>query len=135
MSRVVGLGLDLVHVPRFAAALERHGEAFVRRICRPGEPRVAVRAELRTLHLAGLFAAKEATMKALGTGWADGVGFQQIEIVRDAAGAPALRLHGRAAALADELGVTSHRVSISHDGQSAAAVVILEGGRQEAQNG
>ena len=134
MSRVVGLGLDLVHVARFSAALARHGDAFVHRICLPGEPKTPLRAELRALHLAGLFAAKEAAMKALGTGWADGVGFRQIEIVRDSAGAPSLRLHGRAAERAAELGVIAHRVSISHDGQSAAAVVIFEGREQEDED-
>lgn len=127
MSRVLGLGLDLVDVERFAAALARHGDAFVRRICRDGEPRATPCGRSFALHLAGLFAAKEAAMKALGTGWAAGVGFRQIEVTRAANGAPGLRLHGAAAARAAELGVIDLRVSISHDGRCASAVVLLEG--------
>jgi len=126
MNRILGIGLDLVDVDRFALALERHGEPFVARICRDGESKpLAGRA--RSTHLAGLFAAKEAAMKALGTGWAAGVGFRQIEVARDGAGAPALRLHGAAEARALSLGVERTHVSITHDGKSAVAVVILEG--------
>jgi holo-[acyl-carrier protein] synthase len=126
MGRIVGIGLDLVDVDRFAGALERHGEALVARICRDGEAKpLAGRA--RVTHLAGLFAAKEAAMKALGTGWAAGVGFRQIEVERTSGGAPRLRLHDGAARRAEALGVGDSHLSITHDGRSAAAVVILEG--------
>jgi holo-[acyl-carrier protein] synthase len=126
MTRILGIGLDLVDVDRFAAALERHGEPFVARICRDGEAK-SLAGRARATHLAGLFAAKEAAMKALGTGWASGVGFRQIEIERSSGGAPGLRLHGAAEALALRLGVSRTHVSITHDGRSAVAVVILEG--------
>jgi holo-[acyl-carrier protein] synthase len=126
MNRILGIGLDLVDVERFALALERHGELFVRRICREGEARPLV-GRPRIAHLAGLFAAKEAAMKALGTGWAAGVGFRQIEVERTAGGAPQLRLHGAAAERAAVLGVTASHLSITHDGRSAAAMVVLEG--------
>lgn len=126
MSRIVGVGLDLVDVARFGEALERHGEALVRRICRDGEARPLAGRAL-VAHLAGLFAAKEATMKALGTGWASGVGFRQIEVTRSPAGKPELRLHDVAAARAAALGVVVTHLAITHDGGSAAAVVILEG--------
>ncbi len=66
-------------------------------------------------------------MKALGTGWAEGVGFRQIEVLRQASGAPSLRLHGEARRRADALGVRNLWLSISHDGASAVAVVVLEG--------
>lgn len=123
---IVGLGLDLVDVARLGRLLDRYGEAFVRRICRDGEARPHTGAA-RAAHLGGLFAAKEATMKALGTGWTSGVGFLQIEIVRDAAGAPALRLHGGADERARALGVERSHLTITHDGGTAAAVVVLEG--------
>jgi holo-[acyl-carrier protein] synthase len=126
MNRIVGIGLDLVDLDRFALALERHGEPFVTRICREGEVKPLV-GRPRAAHLAGLFAAKEAAMKALGTGWAEGVGFRQIEVERAAGGAPRLRLHGAAAERAAALGVTASHLSITHDGRSAAAVVVLEG--------
>lgn len=126
MTRIVGLGLDLVDLDRMARLLERHGERAVARICREHEPKPLAGAA-RVAHLAGLFAAKEAAMKALGTGWAGGVGFRQIEVIRDASGAPSLRLHGAAAARAAALGAERSHLSITHDGRAAAAVVILEG--------
>lgn len=128
MTRIVGLGLDLVDLDRMARLLARHGERAVARICREGEPKPLVGAA-RVAHLAGLFAAKEAAMKALGTGWARGVGFRQIEVIRDASGAPSLRLHGAAAARAVALGAERSHLSITHDGRAAAAVVVLEGSR------
>ncbi len=109
-----------------ARLLERHGDAMVRRICREGEPRLPS-GPGRVAHLAGLFAAKEATMKALGTGWAQGIGFHQIEVVRRPGGAPALELHGAARERARLLGVDTLHLSITHDARAAAAVVILEG--------
>ena len=122
---IVGIGLDLVDLDRLARLLERHGEAFVRRVCRDGEARIGS-GPARVAHVGGLFAAKEAAMKALGTGWARGVAFRQVEVVRAESGAPALRLHGEAERLARELGVARAHLTISHDGRSAAAVVVLE---------
>lgn len=124
---VVGLGLDLVDVGRIAAALERHGEHFLERLCREGEVRLSPHAAALPQHVAGLFAAKEAVLKALGTGWAEGLGFRQVEILRADGGCPDVRLHGRAAARAAALGATSIRISITHDRTHAAAVALLEG--------
>jgi holo-[acyl-carrier protein] synthase len=128
MTRMLGLGLDIVDRSRIERLLDRHGEAFVRRICRDGEVRVGS-GPGRAAHVAGLFAAKEAAMKALGTGWSGGVGFLQIEVRRSPAGAPSLELHGEARRRADALGVEALWLSISHDGASAVAVVVLEGAR------
>jgi holo-[acyl-carrier protein] synthase len=128
MGQIVGLGLDLVDLDRMARLLERHGEAAVRRFCRDGEAR-PLAGSARVAHLAGLFAAKEAAMKALGTGWARGIGFHQIEVVRAPSGAPGLVFHGAAAARAAELGVSAPLLTITHDGRTAAAVVVLERGR------
>jgi len=128
MSPILGIGLDVVDLDRLGGVLERHGEAFVRRVCLDGECRRQASDAARVAHLGGLFAAKEATMKALGTGWAGGVGFRQVEVVRAASGAPSISLHGAARARADELGAQRLHLSISHDGRSAAAVVVLEGG-------
>ena len=126
MSRILSVGLDLVDLERMERLLDRHGDAAVRRICREGEARVLA-GPGRVAHVAGLFAAKEAAMKALGTGWAAGIGFRQIEVVRQAGGAPGLALHGAARERADALGVTRCHLSITHDGRTAAAVVVLEG--------
>lgn len=131
MSAVVGLGIDVVELRRFAAVLARHGEAFERRVFLPGEVRPHRSRLARDAHLAGLFAAKEAALKALGTGWAHGLVFRQIEVVRDALGAPSLRFHAAAAERARERRVARALLSITHDGPVAAAVVVLEGGAPE----
>jgi holo-[acyl-carrier protein] synthase len=125
---VLGLGLDVVDLTRLAAVLERHGERFEARICRPGEAREALSAERRLHHLGGLFAAKEAVLKALGTGWSQGMGFRQVTVGRDEAGRPTVTLHGAARERASELGVRVVHLSITHDGRTAAAVAVLEGG-------
>jgi holo-[acyl-carrier protein] synthase len=126
MTCIVGIGLDLVEISRLEAAIERHGDALLARLFRAGELR-AVNGRARAAHVAGLFAAKEAAMKALGTGWAAGVGFRQFEIGRAPGGAPTLALHDAAAERASALGVVRAHLTITHDGASAAAVVILEG--------
>jgi holo-[acyl-carrier protein] synthase len=131
LSRVLGLGVDVVEVARFARVLARHGETFERRVFLSGEAGARRTAAARAAHLAGLFAAKEAALKALGTGWAHGLVFRHVEIERDERGAPALRLHGAAARRARELGVERSLVSITHDGPVAAAVVVLEGSPPE----
>lgn len=120
-----GLGIDVVELGRIKAALARFGDRFLARILTPAE-----RAALPPIPLtraAGLFAAKEAAAKALGTGFAQGVAFHTLEILSDAAGRPALTLHGPALARAEALGATSWHVSISHSRDTAAAVVVLEG--------
>ena len=127
MTQVLGLGLDLVDRRRIERLLERHGDAFLRRVFLDGEIRAGVGATGKAAHVAGLFAAKEAAMKALGTGWAQGVGFRQIEVLRQASGAPALRFPGEARRRATALGVRNLWLSIRHDGASAVAVVVLEG--------
>jgi holo-[acyl-carrier protein] synthase len=123
---IVGLGLDVVELSRVARLLERHGQRFIERICAPQElePR---KGEALVQHLGGLFAAKEATLKALGTGWAQGLGFRDVEVSRGSRGAPSARLHGAAAARGQQLGVQRIHLSISHERDYAAAVAVLEG--------
>lgn len=134
MSGILGLGLDVVDLERFSGVLERHGEALLRRVFRDGEVRATAAGGARVAHIAGLFAAKEAAMKALGSGWAQGVGFRQIEIARDESGAPRLELHDEARRRADRLGVERLHLSITHDGRTAAAVVVLERGGTDGGN-
>lgn len=124
---ILGLGLDVVALERIEHVYERHGRRFIRRICRRGECREERVGRALVEHLGGLFAAKEAVFKALGTGWGMGVGFRQVEVVHLPSGAPALRLHGAAAARSAELGVTASHLSITHEPTLAAAVAILEG--------
>ena len=119
------LGIDLTEVDRVAQVLERWGDRFVERVFRDGELSARRRhPRARAEHVAGRFAAKEAAMKALGTGWR-GLAFREIEVRRDSRGKPVLSLHGRALARARELGVGGMEVSITHGKNTAVAVVAL----------
>ena len=119
------LGLDLAEVDRVAGVLERWGDRFVRRVFRPGElSRTRRHPRARAEHVAGRFAAKEAAMKALGTGWR-GLAFKDVEVGRDPRGKPTLSFHGRALARSRELRVASTEVSITHTATMAATVVAL----------
>jgi holo-[acyl-carrier protein] synthase len=121
-------GVDLVEVARVERALATHGERFLARVYTPGE-RVYCLAKARPgPSLAARFAAKEAVMKCLGTGWSDGVGFSQIEVVRGPKGAPSLVLHGRAAEHAQALGIRRWHLSLTHTEHGALAFAIAERG-------
>jgi len=123
---IVGVGIDLVEVARLGRSLERHGERFARRVFTPAERRDCDGRADRVQALAARFAAKEAAMKALGTGWAAGVAFRQIEVVREPDGRPRLRLSGAARARFEALGGAAAHVSLSHQPSVASAVVVLE---------
>ncbi len=123
----VGIGIDLVDVERIARALGQHRERFEARVFTPVEIADCAGRADRTLALAARFAAKEACLKALGTGWSQGLGFRDVEVVRGSTGRPEIRLHGRAAARAQELGAERIHVSLTHERHVAAAVVVLDG--------
>ena len=125
MSSIVGIGLDMVEIKRMERIHSDHGDRFVQRICLPGEVEGRETGALAQ-HLAGLFAAKEAVLKALGTGWSAGLGFSQVEVVKNEHGAPGVRLHGNADRRAKQLDVHQIHLSITHDGAYAAAVAIAE---------
>ena len=124
---VVGIGTDLVEVARFRRSLDRHGDRFEDRIFTEAERADCVSRADRVQALAARFAAKEAAMKAMGTGWAAGIGFRQIEVVRESNGRPRLRLTGAARERFEALGATHAHVSLSHQPSMASAVVVLEG--------
>ncbi|MFI5225845.1 MAG: holo-ACP synthase [Candidatus Limnocylindrales bacterium] len=122
------LGIDIIKVDRIAASLERFGDRFTRRVLTPHEQR-HVRGRPETM--AGRWAAKEAVSKVLGLG-VRGIGWRDIEIERLPTGQPAVRLHGRAAARAEQLGMGRIAVSISHESEYAVAIAFgirTEGGR------
>jgi holo-[acyl-carrier protein] synthase len=123
---VLGLGIDLCEVDRIARAVERHGSRFLDRLFREGEVRRSPSSPAFAEHVAGLFAAKEAAMKALGTGMR-GIAFREISVVRRPGGPPQLALHGRAAARGEFLGTAAAHVTITHTKELAAAVVLLLG--------
>lgn len=125
---ILGHGIDLVEVQRIERMLERYGERFITRCFTQAErdycdQRPARRAE----HYAARFAAKEAVVKALGTGFRSGIGWTQIEIRREPAGGPCIELCGSAKRVADEKGVSAWRVSLSHTRDYATASVIAVG--------
>ena len=117
---MLSTGVDIIEIDRIAVVLERYGERFLHRIYTPGELEYC---RGRPSKLASRFAAKEATMKALGTG-VRGVGWQDIEVVRAPSGAPSILLHGRAKSRADRLGVVEISVSMSDSREQAVAFVV-----------
>jgi holo-[acyl-carrier protein] synthase len=123
---IVGLGVDIAEVPRIKAAIERHGEPFLRRIFTPSEVEYCERFKNKFERYAGRFAAKEATMKALGTGWRRGIRWVDLEVIREQSGRPTIALAGEAAKIAAHLGVKRISLSITHTEAQALAQVIFE---------
>jgi len=123
---IVGTGIDIAEVPRIRRSIERFGERFIRRIYTGGEIRYCDSKANRVERYAARFAAKEASMKALGTGWNFGVRWVDCEVVRMPGGRPTIKFHGKAAEFAAKLGVRNAALSISHTAEQAIAQVILE---------
>lgn len=123
---IVGTGIDIAEVPRVGQAIERFGERFLQRIFTPGEIRYCDSKANRIERYAARFAAKEAAMKALGTGWSHGVRWRDCEVMRAPGGRPTMVFHGRAGEFAAKLGVKNAALSLSHTAEQAIAQVILE---------
>ncbi|MDR1777183.1 MAG: holo-ACP synthase [Desulfovibrio sp.] len=122
---IAGIGADIVEIRRVGRSCERFGQRFLKKIFTTAE--LDALAGCRVSTLAGRFAAKEAAVKALGTGFAKGIGPLQIEIFSDSLGAPMLSFSGRAAERLRSIGVIRSLLSISHDRDTAVAFVVLEG--------
>lgn len=123
---IVGTGVDLAEVPRIRASIERFGARFTERIFTPAEIAYVERKANRYERYAARFAAKEAGMKAIGTGWRRGVTWQDFEVANLRTGKPTLRLHGVAAEIAGRLGVRNISLSLTHTREYGMAHVILE---------
>jgi holo-[acyl-carrier protein] synthase len=121
---MIAHGVDIVEVQRIASMIERHGQQFLDRVFTAGEQAYARDSRRRDEHLAARFAAKEAALKALGTGWRSGIAWTDVEVVPLPSGQPTLRVHGRAAEIAAELGISSWSLSLSHTSSMAVASVI-----------
>ena len=121
------MGVDIAEVARIKAAVERYGERFLKRVFTPEEIRYCTSKANTGERLAARFAAKEAGMKAIGTGLRRGVTWQDVEVVRQPSGRPSLRLSGKAAEFASALGCKRIHLSLSHTEEHAIAHVILEG--------
>ena len=123
---IVGTGIDIAEVPRIGQSIARFGDRFLQRIFTAGEIRYCDSKANRVERYAARFAAKEAAMKALGTGWGHGVRWRDCEVVRLPGGRPTIKFHGKAGEIAAGLGVKNAALSLSHTTEQAIAQVILE---------
>jgi holo-[acyl-carrier protein] synthase len=123
---IVGTGIDITEVPRIREVIERHGERFLKRVFTEGEIQYCESKANRVERYAARFAAKEAGMKAIGTGWNHGVRWRDLEVARKPGARPTLLLHGKAAEFAAKLGATNIALSLTHTAEQAFAQVILE---------
>ncbi|MFQ5671020.1 MAG: holo-ACP synthase [Acidobacteriota bacterium] len=123
---IVGIGIDVLEIPRMERVLVRSGRRFLDRVFTGEEQSSCEQAGGGAARWAARFAAKEAVFKALGTGWSRGVTWRQVEILRSPEGPPRVRLTGVAGRLARARGVDVCHVSLTHERRQAAALVVLE---------
>ncbi len=123
---IIGTGIDLAEVTRIRQAVERHGARFLDRVYTPGEIAYVERKANRFERYAARFAAKEAGMKAIGTGWRRGITWHDFEVTNLPSGRPTLAFHGVAAEVARRLGVTNIALSLTHTAELGMAFVVIE---------
>ena len=123
---ILGTGVDLAEVPRIRASIERHGERFLKRVFTPLEIAYVERKANRFERYAARFAAKEAGMKAIGTGWRGGITWHDFEVANEPSGRPTLRLSGRAAEVAASLKGRKVNLSLTHTAEHGMAFVVIE---------
>ena len=128
---VVGHGVDMVDCRRLGELIDRYGQRFLERVFTPGELSYANARRRRLEHLAGRFAVKEAVLKVLGTGWAGGIRWTDIEVVTDPSGRPRLKLTGQCRQIAEQMHIGDILVSISHIETHAIASAVGVGPRAE----
>lgn len=122
---ILGHGIDIVETARIQQMLDEHGQRFLDRCFSPAEQAYCATNTKRYIeHLSGRFAAKEAVLKVLGTGWRGGIAWTDIEVLRDPSGQPKIRLSGECARIAQRLGISRWHVSISHISTHATASAI-----------
>lgn len=130
---IVGVGVDIVEIDRIKRSIAEHGDRFLERVFTQRERDDAGDGPRRDEHLAARFAAKEAALKAIGTGWSKGVAWTDAEIRREASGKPTLHFSGRALEIATDLGADTFHVSLSHTESTAIAYAVLESGAPAGQ--
>jgi holo-[acyl-carrier protein] synthase len=121
---IVAHGIDLVDCPRIEQMIQRHGERFVNRVFTAGEQAYARKNKNEVEKLAGRFAAKEAILKLIGTGWRGKIAWTDIEVINNAAGQPEVTLGGEVRKIADKLGIQHISVSITHTANFAIASAV-----------
>ena len=130
---VLGIGTDIIECLRIAQMIERHGELFINRVYTPQEIRYCQSRKQATQHFAGRWAAKEAILKALGTGWRKGISWRDIEILNEPGGKPVAILRDGARKVAKSLGVATMLISISHCRSHAVAYAVALGSQPESE--
>lgn len=124
---IVGIGTDIVECVRIAKMIERHGEIFINRVYTQNEVLYCSTRKAATQHYAGRWAAKEAVLKALGTGWARGIKWTDVEVKNEPGGRPRIVLSGIGREVAEELGIREMMISISHCRSHATAYALACG--------
>ena len=124
---VIGIGTDIVECLRIANMIEKHEDVFIQRVYTPGEIEYCGQRKSATQHYAGRWAAKEAILKAIGTGWAKGIQWTDIEVVNEMGGKPFVRLSGQAKEICDSMGIHEILISISHCRSFATAFATAVG--------
>lgn len=124
MQRIIGIGTDITESLRIAQMIERHAELFINRVFTPQETQFCQSRKHATQHFAGRWAAKEAVLKSLGTGWRRGIRWRDVEVINEGKGAPTVELHGEALNVAKQLGVDRVMLSIAHCRSHATAYAI-----------
>jgi holo-[acyl-carrier protein] synthase len=127
MSELIGIGTDITECLRIARMIERHGELFIGRVFTPEEIKYCQSRKQATQHYAGRWAAKEAIMKALGTGWRKGISWRDIEVRNEPGGRPTVAVRGGVKDVVEQLGIAEIQVSISHCRSHATATAIAVG--------
>jgi holo-[acyl-carrier protein] synthase len=133
--QIIGVGTDIIECLRIAQMIDRHGELFIRRVYTDHEIAYCSTKKAATQHYAGRWAAKEAVLKALGTGWVRGISWRDVEVRHKPGGAPMVTLRGGAKEILERSGITRMHISISHCRSHAIAYAIAEGECNDAGQG
>lgn len=127
MAHIIGIGTDIIECLRIAQMIERHGDLFINRVYTAYEIQYCQTRKQSTQHYAGRWAAKEAILKALGTGWRKGISLRDIEVRNEPGGRPVVALRGGARDVVEQLGITEMLISISHCRSHATAYALAQG--------
>jgi holo-[acyl-carrier protein] synthase len=127
MANIIGIGTDITECLRIARMIERHGELFIGRVYTPEEIKYCQSRKQATQHFTGRWAAKEAILKAIGTGWRRGISWRDMEIRNEPGGKPVVAVRGGVKDVVEQLGIAEIQVSISHCRSHASAFAIAIG--------
>lgn len=127
MAHIIGIGTDIIECLRIAQMIERHGDLFINRVYTTHEIQYCQSRKQSTQHYAGRWAAKEAILKALGTGWRRGISWRDIEVRNEPGGRPVVAMRGGARDVVEKLGITEMLISISHCRSHATAYALAQG--------